>query len=83
MQMHSHVCVTIGLLILPLSVLFCKYYDTEKVKRFEELRAYLHFNDNVLMKPRDHPDHDRALKVRPVLDLFKKCFIAGMSATEE
>ena len=53
------------------------------LKRFEELRAYLHFNDNDLMKPRDHPHHDRAFKIRPVLDHFNKCFIAGMSATEE
>ena len=53
------------------------------LKRFEKLHAYLHFNDNVLMKPRNHPDYDKAFKIRPVLDHFNKYFIAGTSAIEE
>ena len=53
------------------------------LKRFEELRAYLHFNNNEKMKPMNDPNHDRAFKVRPVLNHFNLCFINGMSATAE
>ena len=52
------------------------------LKRFEELRAYLHFNNNKLMQPTDDPVHDRAFKVRPVLDYLNSCFLNGMSATK-
>ena len=51
-------------------------------KRFEELQTYLHFNNNELMKPTDDPSHDRAFKVRPVLDYLNSCFLNGMSATK-
>ena len=37
------------------------------LKRFEELRAYLHFCNNELMKPTDDPGHDRAFKIRQYL----------------
>ena len=53
------------------------------LKRFEELRAYLHFNNNEKMKPMNDPNHDRAFKVRPVLNHFNLCFINGMYATAE
>ena len=52
------------------------------LKRFEELRAYLHFNNNELMKPTYDPGHHRAFKVRPVLDYLNNCFLNGMSATK-
>ena len=53
------------------------------LKRFEELRAFLHFNNNEEMKPRGDPEHDRAFKVRPVLNHFNVSFINGMTATAE
>ena len=53
------------------------------LERSEELRTYLHFNDNDLMKPTDDPDHDRTFKVRSVLNHFNACFMNGMSATVE
>ena len=33
------------------------------LKRFEELHAYLHFNNNEQMKPTNDQNHDRAFKV--------------------
>ncbi|KAJ1159649.1 hypothetical protein NDU88_000154 [Pleurodeles waltl] len=36
----------------------------------EEIKKMLHFVDNVLALPRDHPDSDRLFKIRPVLDHF-------------
>ena len=53
------------------------------LKRFEELRAFLHFNDNDMMLPKDNSLHDRAFKVRPVLDHFNKCFLNGISPTKQ
>ena len=44
-------------------------------KRFEELRFFVHFNKNDFMKSYNDPDHDRAFKVRPVLDHFNKSFL--------
>lgn len=38
------------------------------VNKFEELRRILHFNDNTLHKPVDHPNHDKLHKLRPVID---------------
>ena len=35
------------------------------LRRFEEISAVFHFNDNMTMKPRESPDHDKAFKVRP------------------
>ena len=51
-------------------------------RRFEELRAFVHFNDNTLMKPRDHPDHDRAFKVRLVLNHFNEHFLSALKPTQ-
>ena len=34
------------------------------------------------MKLTDDPGHDRAFKVRPVLDYVNSCFLNGMSATK-
>ena len=48
------------------------------LKRFEEIRSYLHFNDNNLMKPKSDSVHDRTFKVRPVLDHFNASFVAAM-----
>ena len=39
--------------------------------RFDEIKQYLHFNDNNFRKPNDHPQHDKFHKVRPVLDVIR------------
>uniref|UniRef100_A0A8C5Q2Y3 PiggyBac transposable element-derived protein domain-containing protein n=1 Tax=Leptobrachium leishanense TaxID=445787 RepID=A0A8C5Q2Y3_9ANUR len=36
--------------------------------RYLLLLRYLHYNDNANALPRDHPDHDRLYKLRPLLD---------------
>ena len=51
------------------------------LRRFEIIRSFVHFNDNEQMKPSADPDHDRAFKVRPVLNHFNKSFLAAMSPT--
>ena len=51
-------------------------------RRFEELRTYTHFNINTLIKPRDHPDHDQAFKVRLVLDHFNKQLLSALKPTQ-
>ena len=33
------------------------------LKRIEEIRAFLHFNNYNLMKPASDPDHDRSFKI--------------------
>lgn len=44
---------------------FDKIKETMSYNNFVKIRRYLHFNNNDLMKPRDHPDHDRLHKLRP------------------
>ena len=52
------------------------------LKRFEEIRAFLHFNDNNLMKPASYPDYDRSFKTRLVLDRFNSSFLSAMAPTK-
>jgi len=52
------------------------------LKRFEELRAYVHFNDNEKMTSRDDENHDRAFKVRLVMDHLNKYFWKSFSPTK-
>lgn len=52
------------------------------LKRFEELRRYLHFNDNSEMGDRKAPGFDRAFKIRPVLKHFNECFLLAMQPTK-
>ena len=52
------------------------------LKRFEEIRSYLHFNDNNLMKSKSDPGHDRTFKVRPVLDHFNASFVTAMAPSQ-
>ena len=47
--------------------------------RFEEIRSFLHFNENELMLPLSNPYHDRTFKIRPVLDNFNFAFSAAMA----
>ena len=51
-------------------------------RRFEEIRAYFHYNDNSLMKPSSDSKHDRAFKIRPVIEHFNTCFMAALSPTQ-
>lgn len=37
------------------------------VNRFEKIRQFLHFNDNSKHLSRDHPNHDRLHKLRPLI----------------
>ena len=53
------------------------------LRRFEELRSLLHFNNNELMIARDDPSHDRAFKVQAVLNHFQSSFLAAMSSTRQ
>lgn len=45
--------------------------DVMPLKRFEQLRRYLHVNDNTDCKPTTHADHDRLFKLRPLLTAFQ------------
>lgn len=42
--------------------------ETMGINRFEQIRQFLHFNDNLSMIPREDPGHDRLHKLRPVID---------------
>ena len=39
--------------------------------RFDEIKRYLHFNDNNSQKPNNHPQHEKLHKVRPVLNAIQ------------
>lgn len=47
---------------------------TMSINRFEAIRSVLHFNNNEQHLPREHPDHDRLHKIRPVVDHLNKTF---------
>ena len=53
------------------------------LKRFEELRANVHFNYNQKMTSRDDENHDCAFKIRLVLDHFNNCFLKSISSTQQ
>lgn len=42
--------------------------------RFEEMRQYLHFNDNSAITPADEPGHDKLHRVRPLITHFNERF---------
>jgi len=44
------------------------------VNVFENIRRFIHFNDNTLDLPRDNPNRDRVFKVRPLIDALNKKF---------
>ena len=48
--------------------------ETMSSKRSEKIRQFLHFNDNNLEVPKDHPQHDRLHKVRPFLEHLQTKF---------
>lgn len=41
---------------------------------FENIKRFLHFNNNALALARDHQKHDRLYKIRPVIESLKKKF---------
>ncbi|XP_063384488.1 piggyBac transposable element-derived protein 3-like [Cydia fagiglandana] len=44
------------------------------VNKFERIRSLLHFNDNTKHLTREHPDHDRLHKIRPVIEHLNEKF---------
>lgn len=40
--------------------------NTMPLKKFEKIRSTLHFADDTLCLPKDHPDYDRLFKIRPL-----------------
>ncbi|KAJ8971196.1 hypothetical protein NQ314_000833 [Rhamnusium bicolor] len=68
------ICVYVSLVHMPdvrsywsPTLSFDKIRETMSYKKFVKIRRYLHFNRNSNMKPRNHPDHDRLHKLRPVI----------------
>ncbi|GFS66291.1 DDE_Tnp_1_7 domain-containing protein [Nephila pilipes] len=53
---------------------FDQIKETMPLKKFETIRQYLHFIDNDKHLPRDHPNHDRLHKIRPIYDELNKNF---------
>lgn len=49
-------------------------YTSLSQKRFEEIRRYLHFNDNSKMLDKEHPNFDRLHKIRPLIDHLNNKF---------
>ena len=51
-------------------------------ERFVDIRANLHFSDNSKQLPRENPNHDRASKIRPIIDHFNSAFLAAVEPEE-
>ena len=47
-------------------------------ERFKEILGNLHFSDNEAVVPRDHPVHNRAFKVRWLIDYLNERFLSSM-----
>ena len=43
-----------------------------RCSRWEEIRKYIHFNDNTTFQPLGQPGHDQLHKIRPVLDKLRE-----------
>lgn len=41
------------------------------MRRFEEIKRFIHFNDNTTAVEKDQPEHDRLHKVRPLLEKLR------------
>jgi len=44
------------------------------IRRFEQIRKFIHFNDNTSAYHKDHKLHDRLHKIRPVIEHLNKQF---------
>lgn len=51
---------------------FAVVSDAMARNRFDNLRTYLHFNDNDHILPRNHVNHDKLFKVRPFIDAIRE-----------
>ncbi|XP_047105233.1 piggyBac transposable element-derived protein 2-like [Schistocerca piceifrons] len=47
------------------------------VNQYEQIRKFLHFNDNSAMIPRGEEGHDRLFKIRPIIELMRSRGISG------
>ncbi|XP_049798265.1 piggyBac transposable element-derived protein 4-like [Schistocerca nitens] len=47
---------------------------TMTVNQYEQIRKFLHFNDNSAMIPRGEKGHDRLFKIRPIIELMRSRF---------
>lgn len=63
-----------------MAALFPKIANALKggVNRFDQLKRFLHFNDNSNMEPANSPQQDKLFKLRPVIDRIRnKCRSLG------
>ncbi|XP_065574922.1 piggyBac transposable element-derived protein 3-like [Artemia franciscana] len=49
--------------------------DAMSRDKFEQIKKYLHFNDNLTQKPRGDPGHDKIHKVRPLIEMIRDNFM--------
>lgn len=42
--------------------------------RYEMIMRFLHFSDNSLCPPRNHPEYDKLFKIRPLINFFSQKF---------
>lgn len=52
----------------------CVIKECMSINVFENIKRVLHFNDNSLALPRNHENHDRLHKIRPLVNLLKRKF---------
>lgn len=45
------------------------------INRFEKIRQVLHFNNNILQKPRGEFGHDQLFKIRPIIETLQQRFL--------
>lgn len=50
--------------------------ETMSLNRFEEIRSFLHFNDDSIAIPSGRPGHDKLHKVRPLVKYFNERFVS-------
>lgn len=67
---------------LPAARMYCtkhvgqsQVYDVMTCNRFEAIKRFLHFNNNENFIPRDKDGHDKLFKIRPILDMIRKCLM--------
>lgn len=44
------------------------------LNRFEEIRRFIHFNNNNFALPKEHENHDGVFKIRPIVDYLNNKF---------
>lgn len=73
------ICIYMSIIQLPStrsywnsSLEFGKISGAMTCNRFEEIKRYLHFNDNTLQIPHGQPGFDKLFKIRPFLQKFRE-----------